>query len=127
MAGMTIKLLQIVYGADFKRLDQTFDKFDALVDGFDVDAMQKAPADFVNNASALATEANRLATYIAQKAADEEDEYAKQQMMEVAQKLNKLVWWLFFGNDSLGILLMRLIMLQIILMTPKLIRDLRIL
>eukprot|EP01130_Rhizamoeba_saxonica_P010949 TRINITY_DN4525_c0_g1_i1.p1 TRINITY_DN4525_c0_g1~~TRINITY_DN4525_c0_g1_i1.p1 ORF type:complete len:2789 (-),score=1037.32 TRINITY_DN4525_c0_g1_i1:18-8384(-) len=90
MSGQTIKLLQVVYGADFKRLDATFNNFDKMIDDFDANKVESDPQGFADDASALASQGMTLANYLATKAADEESPFAREKMIKDAEELTKL-------------------------------------
>lgn len=89
MAGRTIELLQIVYGADYERI--------ILAASLAQDEIDKIhPADLKNNDKAVAdqsgvaaTAAAQLAQYIKQRAGEAEDPLAKNELSDVADKLNQ--------------------------------------
>eukprot|EP01128_Nolandella_sp_AFSM9_P005787 TRINITY_DN2861_c0_g1_i1.p1 TRINITY_DN2861_c0_g1~~TRINITY_DN2861_c0_g1_i1.p1 ORF type:complete len:2112 (+),score=650.25 TRINITY_DN2861_c0_g1_i1:34-6336(+) len=89
MAGKTIRLLQIVYGADFKRVVLAGmgagDKV-GLVDPSLLDSDQQ---DFANKGSAAATQAAQLAAYVKQRANEAESDLAKESLNNKALELNQ--------------------------------------
>lgn len=87
MSGKTIRLLQIVYGAELKRLFATADQ---LLDGFDALDPNRAKTDphgFAKDASDLASKANQLAKYVEDRAKDEDAPGVKAKLMDQANRL----------------------------------------
>ena len=89
ISGKTILLLQIVYGAELKRIfaaaQATRDKLNAL----DTKKSKTDPQAFADAAGDVATRANQLAEYLKHKAADEDSPLVKQQLLDSAKELEK--------------------------------------
>lgn len=87
ISGKTILLLQIVYGAELKRIfaaaQATRDRLNAL----DTKKAHTDPQAFADAAGDVATRANQLAEYLKAKANDEDSPLLKQQLLDNAKEL----------------------------------------
>jgi hypothetical protein len=90
MAGKTIKLLQIVYAADLKRLFAVANAVHKDLGKMDTALALSSPDDFAEWATALATKANQLATYLQARSKDETSPVTKAKLDEFATKLKFL-------------------------------------
>lgn len=106
MSGNTIKLLQIVYGADLKRLQLTADDVLNSIDGVvkpsnlrDKGNQQK----FVDDMGTVVTGAVRLAELIDKKADDCDDGFGRDKLRNIAKELMDLVREVTqAGNEALA-------------------------
>eukprot|EP01089_Gocevia_fonbrunei_P018916 TRINITY_DN6522_c0_g1_i1.p1 TRINITY_DN6522_c0_g1~~TRINITY_DN6522_c0_g1_i1.p1 ORF type:complete len:664 (-),score=230.95 TRINITY_DN6522_c0_g1_i1:734-2608(-) len=87
IAGKTILLLQIVYGAELKRLFAAADLADDALNKLDANAAGSAPDDFAAKASDAASKANQFAEYLDSKAQDEVRPDKKKKMQQLADDL----------------------------------------
>lgn len=83
ISGNTIKVLQIVYGAQLRRLLSVADTVQGLLEGIDVALLRSDPQRFADLISELATKVAELGMYATQKALDEESPVTRE---EYAQK-----------------------------------------
>jgi hypothetical protein len=90
MAGKTIKLLQIVYAADLKRLFAVANAVHKGLGEMDCAKALTSPDDFAEWATALATKANQLASYLQARAKDEASPVTKEKLDEFAVVLKRL-------------------------------------
>lgn len=90
MAGKTIRLLQIVYGADLKRLFAVANQVHKNLGEMDLANAVDNPDDFAEWATALATKANQMATYMEARAKDELSPVTKAKLTEMSVELKHL-------------------------------------
>jgi len=83
MSGKTIRLLQIVYGADLKRLQLTADQLKDDIDNVDTSNLKdpRKQQDFANQIQPLVTKALKLANYVKDRADDQESPYSRDLLM----------------------------------------------
>jgi len=89
MSGKTIKLLQIVYAAELKRLFATADSLLGDMDKLNTEDAKNNPQAFADTASDLASRAAQLAEYLRQRAKDEESPYMRSQLEERARQIDE--------------------------------------
>eukprot|EP00727_Mastigamoeba_balamuthi_P009624 m51a1_g5284 hypothetical protein (1501) ;mRNA; r:182333-188861 len=87
IGGTCIKVLAIVYGASFKRMDAVAEDTEAAAEQLDTHTASTDPEKFVNDLSKAATSANQLAAYIRQQADSEDSEVVKKEMRDAADRL----------------------------------------
>ena len=90
MAGKTIRLLQIVYGADLKRLFAVANQVHKNLGDMDLAKSVDNPDEFADWATALATKANQMATYMEARAKDELSPVTKAKLTEYSAVLKTL-------------------------------------
>jgi hypothetical protein len=88
MSGKTIKLLQIVYGAELKRLFTVADDLLSSLGGLDASVAETDPQAFADKASELASKAAQLAAYVSARAKDEESPILKAELTRQAKALD---------------------------------------
>jgi hypothetical protein len=105
MSGNTIKLLQIVYGADLKRLQLTADELLESISGVCSPKNLKNRQDqqkFVNDMGAVTAKALKLADFIRDKAGDSESPYSQDLLRKMAEDLRQAAKEVVqAGNDAL--------------------------
>lgn len=89
IAGKTIILLQLVYGAELYRLFACSDLISDSLNRMDSKMATTDPQTFANVAGEAATRANQLAEYVKVKAADTESPMLKAVLTEACQMLQK--------------------------------------
>lgn len=100
MSGKTIRLLQIVYGADLKRLMLFADDLSDLLEKAQESDVKKDAPKFRDAGVAAANAANQFAQYLGQRAADTESPLVKAQIAEDAKKFAQYVRvFLFLTNE----------------------------
>lgn len=90
MAGKTIRLLQIVYGADLKRLFAVANQVHKNLGEMDLAKAVDNPDEFAEWATALATKANQMATYMEARAKDELSPVTKAKLTQMSAELKQL-------------------------------------
>lgn len=88
MSGKTIKLLQIVYGAELKRLFTVADDLLSNLGALDAAQAETDPQAFADRASELASKAAQLAAYVSARAKDEESPILKAELERQAKALD---------------------------------------
>jgi len=87
MSGKTIRLLQIVYGADLERLMIVSDDLLDMLNRVDTGDLKTNPKKFMQEAQAAANQTNQMAQYLNQRAQETESPLAKAQMLQDAKNL----------------------------------------
>lgn len=90
MAGKTIRLLQVVYGADLKRLFAVANQVHKGLGEMDLAKAMTDPDNFAEWATALATKANQMATYLEARAKDEQSPVTKAKLEQYAAQLKRM-------------------------------------
>jgi hypothetical protein len=67
IAGKTVLLLQIVYGAEVLRIFRAAENAEGSLNKLSVDTVQNNPADFARDVSGAATKANQVGDYVLKK------------------------------------------------------------
>jgi hypothetical protein len=95
MSGETIKLLQIVYGADKERLYEAAERAKAALATVHAADAKSTPKDFAAAVSDSATRAKQLAEYMRGKAQETEAPLQREQLLQMSRQLdegaNKLI------------------------------------
>jgi hypothetical protein len=89
IAGKTIILLQIVYGADLYRLFACSDQTNETLNRLDIKLAVSDPQTFANLAGEAATRANQLSEYVRAKAADTDSPMLQASLAEAAAMLQQ--------------------------------------
>eukprot|EP01087_Luapelamoeba_hula_P016449 TRINITY_DN505_c0_g1_i1.p1 TRINITY_DN505_c0_g1~~TRINITY_DN505_c0_g1_i1.p1 ORF type:complete len:2168 (-),score=569.75 TRINITY_DN505_c0_g1_i1:84-6587(-) len=89
IAGKTILLLQIVYGAEIQRLFAAAEMARKALNQLDTQEAARKPQEFANAAGEAATRANQLAEYVRAKANDSDNPVLKKQLDDYADALQK--------------------------------------
>jgi len=91
MSGKTVRLLQIVYGADLKRLQLTADQLKDDIDRVDTSNLNdpRKQQDFAAQIQPLVTKALKLANYVNDRADDQDSPYSRDLLKNAALGLRE--------------------------------------
>src|SRR5690606_12728479 len=87
IAGKTILLLQIVYGAELQRIFTAAEMTIQSVEKLDGERAKDSPDQLAEDASNAASMATQLAEYVKSKAADTDSPLLKQQLQDRSEEL----------------------------------------
>ena len=88
MSGETIRLLQIVYGADKERMYEAAERAKAALANVHGGDARTAPRDFAGAVSESATKAKQLAEYLRGKAQETEAPLQREQLLAMSRELD---------------------------------------
>eukprot|EP00727_Mastigamoeba_balamuthi_P000611 m51a1_g10547 hypothetical protein (1163) ;mRNA; r:26595-30557 len=89
IGGTCIKVLAVVYGASFSRMNLQFKLADEEVAALDTRAAESAPKKFVEDLSKAVTDGNQLAAFIRQQADAEDSEVVQKDLRDAADMLER--------------------------------------